>query len=397
MTVSLRDVMLAVGYGDASLVGETSGYLILGAADCAIHRTESASPDSISLTEDGTVRLEGSPADEDQVERALRALLGQLLQRVRTPSPNLQRVADRRDFRGLLGLVSELEAALVPVNRRAARRTLARLCRESHKSAARARNFAAVEDVIPVYEEYEELLPQQDSPLPSGAVARAEVPPQVGPPVVVSRPVVQEPVAPSPPAPKTYALAPAERAEQVVTRINRVSQMPTVPAKMVYSSLDAVVGEYGAQTPLEVGLQSFESPSSREPIDIQEYCESDDFDCDDDLDEEPTRLFAGAASYELHELGQVALELSPAPAPVVRRRPFVSNRRVKTWSDDESLISPTDRASQHRPSDISELLDDMAVSMMETSEVYAGLKSLSRVELSPIAPPVGGASFDEER
>src|SRR5690606_16572596 len=127
MTVSLRDVMLAVGYGDASLVGETSGYLILGAADCAIHRTESASPDSISLTEDGTVRLEGSPADEDQVERALRALLGQLLQRVRTPSPNLQRVADRRDFRGLLGLVSELEAALVPVNRRAARRTLARL------------------------------------------------------------------------------------------------------------------------------------------------------------------------------------------------------------------------------------------------------------------------------
>src|SRR5690606_8452188 len=129
MTVSLRDVLLAVGYGDASLVGETSGYLILGAADCAIARTESATADSITVTEEGAVKLEGVAADEDYVERALRTLLGQLLLRVRVPSPNLNRVAERRDLRGLRGFVSELEAALVPVNRRAARRALARLCR----------------------------------------------------------------------------------------------------------------------------------------------------------------------------------------------------------------------------------------------------------------------------
>src|SRR5690606_26136413 len=136
-----------------------------------IARTESATADSITVTEEGAVKLEGVAADEDYVERALRTLLGQLLQRVRVPSPNLKRVAERRDLRGLRGFVSELEAALVPVNRRAARRALARLCRESQKSAARARTFAAVEDVIPVYEEP---IPHEDSPVPLPHAVQAE-------------------------------------------------------------------------------------------------------------------------------------------------------------------------------------------------------------------------------
>jgi hypothetical protein len=379
MTVSLRDILLAVGYGDASLVGETSGYLILGAADCAISRTESATADSITLTEDGSVRLEGARADEDQVERALRALLGQLLRRVRIPSPNLQRVAERGDVRGLRGLVSELEAALVPVNRRAARRTLARLCRESLKSAARARVHVAVEEVMPVYEEPAQEPPSPETPQPVLAVASPG----------------QLPLAPSPPAPSVHPVVLAERAEQVVTRVQRISQLPTVPAKNVISSLAAVVGEYGAQTPVELGPDCFEYHIDCEFDEDQHYSEPDGFGSDDDLDEEPTRVFAGVAPRGPAELGQVAFELSPAPVRV-RRRAYVPPQREKTWSDDESLISLSNRTPQRRPSDISELLDHMTVSQLETSEVYAGLKSLSRVDLSPIAPPVSGAYFDED-
>jgi hypothetical protein len=39
-------------------------------------------------------------------------------------------------------------------------------------------------------------------------------------------------------------------------------------------------------------------------------------------------------------------------------------------------------------SDIEELLNKMSISPTSTEELYTGLKSLSRIDLSPVAPPV---------
>ncbi|GEM_PF-1003813 len=149
MAVPLRDILLALRYGDASIVGESAGYLILGAADSARKVGGFATLDAIHLSGEGAVALEGAPCSPQDAEDSLRALLSVFLKQVRSPCPNLERVAERHGNRGLPGLVAELEAALIPVNRRAARRTLARLAREAVKSASIERTFAQVKPIEP--------------------------------------------------------------------------------------------------------------------------------------------------------------------------------------------------------------------------------------------------------
>src|SRR5690606_2907292 len=83
------------------------------------------------------VEVVSEPARPEVQEVVLRQVLGELLAEVRTPFPNLSRVASRDETRGLGSLVTELEAALVPVNRRAAKRSLSRLSRETHRALER--------------------------------------------------------------------------------------------------------------------------------------------------------------------------------------------------------------------------------------------------------------------
>lgn len=381
MSVTLRDVFLAVSYGDASLVGESAGYLILGAADAALGDREQASLDSIAIDEEGSVRLRGPKVDEDDAERALRQLLALLLKKVRIPSNNLQRVASRSEPRGLQGLVAELEAALVPVNRRAARRTLARLCREAKKSAARQHAFARVEEIEP----------QVVEPV-SVAVEPSPEPAQVQ-------------MAPSP-AP--VEVTTVSRAEQTVDpQARRVSQLPTVPAQPQRHLLDAVAGSYGSQTPVEATppvvirepRNEFDSALGfDEPVELG----ADDFDVDveDAWDEAPTQVFAGVAP--AHDPLPNARAAAPAAAvPVIvppaprRRRHSVIPRRSRQIADEDSLIVMSESAPRRAKSDISELLDRMSVSPMSTDSLYQGLKTLSRIELSPLAPPVGAERGDD--
>lgn len=143
MSVSLAEIVAAARSGAASFVAESAGYIVLALADGALRslRTSSAAWDAWTarLDEQGDL-IAGGPAQmesEEAVEQGLRQLLGELLRSVRTPSPNLQRVADRDALTGLAHLVVELEAALVPVNRKAARRSLARLCRETRRAVER--------------------------------------------------------------------------------------------------------------------------------------------------------------------------------------------------------------------------------------------------------------------
>jgi hypothetical protein len=74
MTVTLRDIILSVRYGDAALAGESAGYLVLGAADLALRKAQFATVDSVSVNPQGSVELLGTPCSEDDAEDSLRRL-----------------------------------------------------------------------------------------------------------------------------------------------------------------------------------------------------------------------------------------------------------------------------------------------------------------------------------
>jgi hypothetical protein len=125
-----------------------------------------------------------------------------------------------------------------------------------------------------------------------------------------------------------------------------------------------------------------------------EYVEPDVFLDDDGFDEEPTQVFAGVAPRNQPEAnGPLARSPPPPPLPSRRRAPLVIRRRALDPS--ASLIRASKSAPVRRPSDISELLDKMSVEPQPADEVYIGLKSLSRVEISPPAPPVNAAWIED--
>jgi len=149
MSTSLRDVVQATASGHAALVAEIAGYLVLLAADRASEQPTFADADSVLLDAEGTVHLVGRSVSAEESERSLRELLLGLTGLLRSPAPNLQRVAERREVRGISTLVVELEAALVPVNRRAAKRALARLFRETERAQPAMAQAALVRPVEP--------------------------------------------------------------------------------------------------------------------------------------------------------------------------------------------------------------------------------------------------------
>jgi hypothetical protein len=136
MSVTVGEILVAARARLAALTPETVGYLVLAAAD----RVCPASPASfevndIELDERGSVTVPGiRPAAQDQGEARLRAVLRDLLGIAQSGAPALDRVG-RATEQGSGRLIGEIEAALIPVNRSAARRALARL----HRDVARVR------------------------------------------------------------------------------------------------------------------------------------------------------------------------------------------------------------------------------------------------------------------
>ena len=142
MSVTMRDVLHAAELRAASLVAELSGYLVLGAADRIIGGPRAVDVDDVFLDGDGSVSVAGGSACDDyDAERHLRGLLGRSLMVSRAGSPAVHRAANSPVRRGVRGLIAELEAGLIPVNRSAARRALARL----HREVSRAQRTGALE------------------------------------------------------------------------------------------------------------------------------------------------------------------------------------------------------------------------------------------------------------
>lgn len=456
MKTTLRDIVLAVRYGDAALVGESAGYLVLGVADLCAEIPRRVSLDSVYVDDDGVVGIDASPCTFQEAEASHRQVLSLLLQLVRTPCPNLERVAGRQETRGIDGLVAELESALVPVNRRAAKRSMARLVREAKKATARMGVLAEVApvpaapaDVVEVpavsvpsslasFEELEVDVQELESDTPTVVAPRtAQAPVELVADLVASS--SQQEIAL-----EAAAAAPAkERSAAIVSSQTVESRYSSTSAhKPSSAAMELLAKEYCAHTP--VGGRSLEvagapaSPPVRDlsvftrrapaPVvpeslvvparSIEALSEQDVVAIQDELDDAPTQIFAAAHVEERVRSAEPVSIPTPTPPTVVpapnelevvaRISPSVESRMAvsappkltespippsttrmrEPLPASLSLIPDCAKSPARRPSDIQELLDRVPTTAQPDDELYAGLKLLSRIDLSPIAPPV---------
>lgn len=139
--VTVAEVIDAVRRRKALLAPETAGYLVLGAADQVAGAPALVDEHRCGVLVDGgrIVLKPAAPANQADAERALRRLLQRLLDASNGSAPALSTVAGLPAKGNVTILISELESALIPVNRGAASRALSRLARE----AVRAREAMA--------------------------------------------------------------------------------------------------------------------------------------------------------------------------------------------------------------------------------------------------------------
>ncbi|HEY4012669.1 MAG TPA: hypothetical protein VGM06_04995 [Polyangiaceae bacterium] len=131
-SVTLEEVLAAVSGKRVPLAPELAGYLVLELSEHADPAGGDVDPKSVFVSDEGTVALVRSRRDRviGDAEASIRATLGRLLDASGSQTPALSAAVKRRSGAGLDALSAELEAALIPVNRAAARRALARLARE---------------------------------------------------------------------------------------------------------------------------------------------------------------------------------------------------------------------------------------------------------------------------
>ncbi len=134
-SVTLDEVFTVLGAKRVPLAPELAGYLVLEIAEHADPTGGDVDPRTVFVGEEGTVALvkplkpRRDPAGGD-VEASVRAVLARLLDASGSQTPALAAASKRKSGGGLPALAAELETALIPVNRAAGRRALARLARE---------------------------------------------------------------------------------------------------------------------------------------------------------------------------------------------------------------------------------------------------------------------------
>ncbi|WP_437973584.1 hypothetical protein WMF11_33025 [Sorangium sp. So ce295] len=163
--VTLEEVVAAAHARSASLVPETSGYLALAVSDATSRLPLRLDDRAVLLTTEGTVtvRTRGEAVAPAEAARLLRDLLARLLAASAGSMPNLTATARPRPAheQDPEAVARELEAALIPVNRNAARRALARLARETlrAKEAGRLRRPRPEVQAKPAAPEADEMRP----------------------------------------------------------------------------------------------------------------------------------------------------------------------------------------------------------------------------------------------
>ncbi len=206
MNVSVAEVLAGAAVRAVPLSAECAGYLVLAAADQVARAPRRVEPGDVLLDEDGAIRVaSGRAAEGDAAEGDLRAVLDSLLLRASAPTAGLLRASRRAAGAGVDALVRELETALIPVNRAAARRSLARLERETVRALENGR--------IGVSEA------QACVPAPKRAGAPASAAPERATPVSAPAPVgvLEADLAETPPSPP-----------EVASRLARATRDPSV-------------------------------------------------------------------------------------------------------------------------------------------------------------------------
>ncbi len=129
-SVTLHDVLEVCEAKKAPLAPELAGYLILGIAEAISPAAGDLDPRGVVIHDEGGLAVMQGAGGGGDTESSLRALLGRMLAISGAQNQGLAAVARGAPKASLGALVEELEAALIPVNRSAGRRALARLSRE---------------------------------------------------------------------------------------------------------------------------------------------------------------------------------------------------------------------------------------------------------------------------
>ncbi|WP_394838313.1 hypothetical protein LVJ94_15530 [Pendulispora rubella] len=132
-SITLEEVFAVVSAKRVPLAPELAGYLALEIAEGAGGAPGEVDPRQVYIGDEGTVALvrqKRNDAATDKAEESIRSLLQRLLEASGSQTPALDAAAKKEAGAGIASLAQELEAALVPVNRAAGRRALARLARE---------------------------------------------------------------------------------------------------------------------------------------------------------------------------------------------------------------------------------------------------------------------------
>jgi hypothetical protein len=131
-SVTLEEVFAIVSAKRVPLAPELAGYLALEISEQADAAGGDIDPKFVFIGEEGTIGLVRPKRDaaSGNAEGSIRAILSRLLEASGSQTPALGSASRRKATGGLPSLVEELEAALIPVNRAAGRRALARLARE---------------------------------------------------------------------------------------------------------------------------------------------------------------------------------------------------------------------------------------------------------------------------
>ena len=202
--VTLEDVFAAAAARAASIVPETSGYLALALGDATSRMPFAIDERSVMLNTEGTVTVtkRGAARTPHQAAEGLRSILARLLAAgTGAGMPSLLAAARPREAegRGVDAVVQEIEAALIPVNRAAARRALARLARETIKARETGRmKRVTARPAADTVEAAAGLPPAPSAVVPAPAVV---TPPVAAPPLVEAVPaVVTPPIVAVPPS-----------------------------------------------------------------------------------------------------------------------------------------------------------------------------------------------------
>ncbi len=328
-SVTLEQVFAVVGTKRVPLAPELAGYLVLEVAEHADPNGGDVDPKSVYVSEEGIVALVKPKRDSavGVAETSIRAALARLLDASGSQTPALAAASKRKNGSGLPALAEELEAALIPVNRAAGRRALARLAREVKRVT-----LGVGRNALPSTPSAEPGPPPSRRPS-SPAIAAPPAPPPTPPPP----PVVEEEAPPPPPPPP----APPQPRPPSAASFTAQEEPTTARGQIPEEILKKATPEPGRTSLSELPTMEF-NPPGRTPSPSQADV--------DDLIADFSVSGAGEQQHARDLKKMAGLEPTPPPPEIARRMetravpltPGVAQAVPSGDADVESLLALAD-------------------------------------------------------